>query len=452
MLSRIATALWGKFESRDELKKFGILGLIFGLIIGTYWALRPMKDSIFNAIVGGENWLAWAKIVSLCVIFPLVILYGKLIDWYPRHKVFYFLISIYALLALGFTWAFFHPEIGLANETKSAARIIGWMWYVYVESFGSLIVALFWAFTTDTTTSEAAKRGFPVIALLGQTGNILGPWVLNTRFLGVKTSAPLVGVAAALMFLTGILLWVFMKVVPKSQLEGFHGTNEEKESEPGFFEGLKILCSHTYLLGIFAIVTIYEIIITIIDYHFKLSAFATFGKEAEVNAYLSDYAGWTGVVATVCVFLGINNIQRKLGMTASLLLLPILVIIAVLTIKMNPTALTIAFWIMVFSKAVNYALNQPTLKQLYIPTTKDAKYKSQAWIEMFGSRGSKAVASLVNSTRSTFTKSLGLIQGINKFLSIVTIVSLGLIGVWFVVAWYVAKTFNKAIKENKVVC
>jgi AAA family ATP:ADP antiporter len=451
MLSRIATALWGKFESRDELKKFGILGLIFGLIIGTYWALRPMKDSIFNAIVGGENiWLA--KIVSLCVIFPLVILYGKLIDWYPRHKVFYFLIGIYAILAVGFTWAFFHPEIGLLNTTKNAGRVIGWAWYVYVESFGSLIVALFWAFTTDITTSESAKRGFPVIALLGQTGNILGPWILNTRFLGVKTSAPLVGISAALMVATGILLWVFMRVVPKNQLEGYHGVNEEKESEPGFLEGLKLLCSHAYLLGIFAIVTIYEIIITIIDFHFKQSAFAEYANEAHVNAYLADYAVWTGIIATLCVFLGINNIQRKLGMTVSLLLLPVLVIGAILMIKMNPMTLPIAFWIMVFSKAVNYALNQPTLKQLYIPTTKDAKYKSQAWIEMFGSRGSKAIASAVNSYRPTFIKALGFVQGVNKFLSIVTVVSLGMIGAWFVVAWYVAKTFNKAIKENKVVC
>ena len=60
-------------------------------------------------------------------------------------------------------------------------------------------------------------------------------------------------------------------------------------------------------------------------------------------------------------------------------------------IKLNPDWLGAALVIMVLSKAVNYALNKPVLKQLYIPTTKETKYKAQAWIEMFGSSGSKGV-------------------------------------------------------------
>ena len=46
---------------------------------------------------------------------------------------------------------------------------------------------------------------------------------------------------------------------------------------------------------------------------------------------------------------------------------------------------------MVFSKGLNYALNQPSKEQLYIPTTPETKYKVKAFMEMFGSRGSKAV-------------------------------------------------------------
>ena len=33
---------------------------------------------------------------------------------------------------------------------------------------------------------------------------------------------------------------------------------------------------------------------------------------------------------------------------------------------------------MVGSKAINYALNGPALKQLYIPTTTDVRFKAQA--------------------------------------------------------------------------
>ena len=71
------------------------------------------------------------------------------------------------------------------------------------------------------------------------------------------------------------------------------------------------------------------------------------------------------------------------------------------------TALTPLFWLMVASKAINYALNSPSMKQLYIPTSKDVRYKSQAWIESFGSRGSKAVGSGINDLHKNALASNG---------------------------------------------
>lgn len=453
MIKRIATALWGNFESTDEVKKFGFLALIFGLIIGTYWTLRPMKDSIFNAIVGGD-YLPKAKMLSLVIIVPLVILYSKLVDRYPRHKVFYLLIALYATAALLFWLGFMNDTLGLANTAKSPARVIGWAWYVFVESFGSLIVALFWAFTTDTTAPNSARRGFPIISLFGQIGNIVGPYFLNAGKLGFAHSGPIVGICAVLMLLMGVLFWILMRVIPKSQLVGYESADEAKqhETEPGFLEGLKLLLTRGYLLGIFMVVTIYEVIITVFDNHFKQTVFETFSLEKDVNTYLSQYAVMTGVVATLCVLGGISNIQRRLGITVSLISLPVLVLVAVAVLKLNPFALTIAFWIMVLSKAINYALNQPTLKQLYIPTTKDTKYKAQAWIEMFGSRGAKGASSVINTFRSTFKAQYGALAGIPWFLTISSLLSVGLVGVWVVAALYIAKTYSKAIKEDRVVC
>lgn len=450
MLKRLATTLWGNFESKEELKKFALLALIFCGIIAIYWALRPMKDSIFNAMVG-VKYQPWAKILSLFVMFPIVILYSKLVDTFPRHKVFYFLTALYSAIALVMFFCFSDSTMGLANTVKSPLRILGWAWYIWVESFGSLMVALFWAIVTDITAPESAKRGFPLIALFGQVGNMVGPFFLNAKALGFSNSAPVVGILSGLLFLVGVMFWVFMHVTPASQLKGYHGEEEETDTEPGFFEGLKLLATQGYLLGLFLIITIYEVIVTILDYHFKCSVTEAFGNEAEVGAYLASYATWTGLVSTLCVLFGINSIQRILGMRASLLMLPILTTAAVLLIKFNPQSLVVAFWIMVFSKAVNYALNQPTLKQLYIPTSKDTKYKAQAWIEMFGGRFSKGGGSYINTWRSSFT-STNAIEGVNRFLMFSSIISFGMIGVWLLVAIYVAKTYDKAIKEKRIVC
>jgi AAA family ATP:ADP antiporter len=411
-----------------------------------------MKDSIFNALIGME-WQPMAKMLSLVVMFPIVILYSKLVDTFPRHKVFYFLTGLYGTIALIMFFCFSDTSIGLANTAKSPARIIGWVWYIWVESFGSLMVALFWAIVTDITSPESAKRGFPLVALFGQVGNMVGPHFFNAKKLGFSNSAPVVGIVACLLFVIGFMFWVFMHVTPASQLRGYRVEGEEEvESEPGFFEGLKLLLTRGYLFGLFLIISIYEVIVTIFDFHFKMSVSTAFVNEVDVNAYLASYATMTGVVSTLCVLFGINSIQRVLGMRISLLMLPTLVALAIFLIKFNPQSLVIGFWIMVFSKAVNYALNQPTMKQLYIPTSKDSKYKAQAWIEMFGSRLAKGSGSFINTWRAPLVTQNGLVDGVAKFLTFSSMISFGCIGVWFFVAIYVAKKYDAAIKEKRIVC
>ncbi len=454
MIGRIVQFLWGKFENRSELKKFLMLAGIFFCIIGVYWAMRPIKDSVFVTIVG-IDFLPWAKVFSIVVMLPLIILYTKLIDAYPRQKVFYLIVAVYGIIGLLFAYFLMHPFHGLNNTAAHPWRMVGWLWYAYAESFGSLMVALFWVITTDTTLPEAAKRGFPIIALLGQTGNIVGPMILQAKRLGFATSAPVIGICAVLMFGIGLLMWIFMRVTPKEELQGYVARNaqqpaEGKKSSVGFLDGLKLIFSNGYLFGIFLITGAYEVIVTIFDFQLKSMGRLVYGDESSYAAFLAYYSSLTGVVAVVCILLGINNIQRKLGMKVSLVLVPCLVTIAVLTLKFHP-ALSVVFWIVVLAKGVNYALNQPTLKQLYIPTTKEARYKSQGWIDMFGSRASKAAGSGINMTRGMFKARFG-ISGLDAFLTFSTLASLGIIAAWFFVAVYVAQKYNTAIKEEKYVC
>lgn len=460
--SFITHKVWGKFDDRDELKKFAKLAAVFFFVICVYWGLRPLKDGIFASVVG-VDYQPLAKILSPFIVAPLVILYSKLVDIFPRNKVFYVLLSIYAVIALAFSLLFFF-WVDLTAVTASVSNVIGWFWYVYVESFGSLVVALFWAFTSDITVPEAAKRGFPLIYLFGQFGNVVGPFLMRAERLGFSSSAPVIAILSALMLVTGFLMWFFVKTTPKSQLQGYEAKKsddkkkDKKEGEAGFLDGLKLLFSNWYLIAITGIILFFEVVVTILDFFFKATAAEHFRNtvpaamfERSFSGYLGEYGVMTGIVATLCVLFGINNIHRKLGTKASLVLLPILVTIAVITLRLSPT-LTAAFWIMVFSKAVNYALNQPTIKQLYIPTTRDTKYKAQAWAETFGSRGAKAMGSVINLFRGFLKTKMGAAAGVSLFITLSTGVSFGLIGLWFVAAIYAAKTYNKAIKEDRVVC
>ncbi len=60
---------FGTFQE-EEFKKFCRMGLIFALIIGVYWTLRPLKDSIFIQFVDKLQ-LPLAKTVSVLTLLPL---------------------------------------------------------------------------------------------------------------------------------------------------------------------------------------------------------------------------------------------------------------------------------------------------------------------------------------------------------------------------------------------
>ncbi len=463
------------------MTKFLLLGIIFGLIIGIYWTLRPLKDSLFQDIVGGQ-WQPRAKMWSLVVIFPLVMMYSFIVDKLSRRNLFYVMSVVYGTATLIIAWYFFDPVNGLANTTADQGRWLGWIWYWFVESFGSLIIALFWAFATDITPAESAKKGFFFVIMLGQVGGMLIPMIVTSipKWYNVSNAYAVV-FCGLLIYMIIPLVAFFMKKVPPSQLKGY-GEKKVEVEESGekkgllpylsevfmsFFEGLWLLISKPYLLGIFGIITFYEIIVTVFDYYFKIMAESNFLDKAEKAAYLGSYATFTNLATFLCLVFGISKVQKKLGLTASLMLMPVMVTFAIGVFRFYPN-LQALFWLMVASKAVNYALNSPSQKQLYIPTSEQARYKSQAWIESFGSRGAKAGGSLINDQHGVMLRNLGpewadpKFMLTNRFTSVDTISFwyialcsysfLGVIAVWLVVAYFLGNAHRRAIEENRVIC
>jgi AAA family ATP:ADP antiporter len=450
-LQYIFRPIFGEFE-REEFKKFLRMGLIFGLIIGTYWALRTLKDPIFNAFVDIKD-IPYAKTASFIMMFPLIMIYTRLFDVFSREQMFYVLSCVYGTLTAGIAFVLYNfQQEAVALEATSGMKyylfhFFGYFTYVFIESYGSLVVALFWAFATNITDSDSAKKGFYLVTALGQVGGIFGPAFITplAKTLGHSTTTAPFIVCTITILMVGVLMRYFMVVTPKNMLASFHGKNEvkeEEEQEPGFFEGLRLLVSHKYLLGIFGAIAIYEIIVTMVDYQFKvIGAAQYFGQDFE--AFMGWYGMWVNIVSLTCLLLGVSNITRYLGVGAALVMMPIIVGLAFSAFIYSPTPMFLLV-IMVGAKAVNYALNGPAMKQLYIPTTPDVRSKSQAWIETFGSRGAKQMASNFNF----FYKSLGAA----KYMMFASVFGYSLIFAWFFVAVFLGKTYKKAIDEKRVVC
>lgn len=460
LLQTIARPLFGTFEE-EEFKKFLRMGAIFALIIGCYWTMRVLKDAVFANLVDATQ-LPWAKTASLICLFPLVIFYTKLFDRYSRENMLYILSSAYGVLTIVFALLLLMlqaPSDVIATRTGLfwfATKALGYAWYVFVESYGSLVVALFWAFASDITMPESAKKGYPLIVAIGQMGGIVGPKFISAlpRALHFETSAISVFVCSLATLLIIVMVRYLLTATPKSLLISFHGKNEavkEKEQEPGFFEGLRLMLQHNYLLAIFAAIFIYEVIVTVFDYNFKVLAQTQYGTGRELDAYLGNYGSWVNIVSLICLLGGVSNITRILGVGTALILMPIIVGLALLGF-ISFENIEFLFWLMVGSKAINYALNGPAMKQLYIPTTHDVRFKSQAWIETFGSRGSKETGSIINMTLQPLKNTFGAELGRLYYIRLSGVLGFALVGFWFFVALFLGRTYKKAVDQNKVVC
>lgn len=463
-LQTICRPIFGSFE-REEFKKFLRLGLTFTFILGSYWVIRALKASVFGNLVGAD-YLPWAKTASILILIPTVMFYTKILEWYTREKAFYRISMFYGLCTLGFALFLMNPVFGMAAKTIIASRvgfaywatkILGYAWYVFVESYGSLVIALFWAIASDTTLPESAKKGFSFVVALGQVGAIVGPKYITRlpRQLGFETPAFAVAVGSLMIFASIACLKYFLTATPRELLVSFKGKNEaavEHEQEPGLFEGLKLLLQHKYLLGIFSVAFFYEFIVTIFDFHFQALAEKAYSHDLHAYAeYFGSYGSSVNIVALICLLLGVSNITRYLGLTVSLCLMPVIVGCAVLGFTIFDS-LDFLFRLMVGSKAINYALNGPALKQLYIPTTHDARFKAQAWIETFGSRLSKEGGSIFFMLLGPLKNKYGIEAGRLMHVTLSSYIGYSFVFIWFFVALFLGKTFKKAVDEKRVVC
>lgn len=429
MIAGIIRRFYGDLTN-EELKKYGMLAMTAAFILGTYWLLRPLKDALFMNIVG-RSYIPRAKMLSFVLVSCLVLLMSKLVDMVAKHRLFYIFSSVYVVLYLGVAFLVAHPLHGIANTATSPDRVLGWAIYLGVESFASLMVPLFWSFVVSSTDTASAKRGYGLIIAGIQFATISFP-ALTQFDVGLQT---LMFISAAGVAMVPVTIMMFVKKYPEVLVE-----KVTSKKPTGFLEGLRLLFSNVYLLGVLGVATLYEIIGTIIDYQMKGLAQEQYGSAEKVAAFLGKFAMSANALALVFALLGTSFFIRRFGLTFCMVAFPCSVALVVVTTWMNPT-LWFFFGAMVAIKGLSYALNNPCKEIMYIPTSKDVKYKAKGWIDGFGGRSSKAIGSVVTD----------FFPVMSELLMYGSFISLGIIGIWIPIAMFVGRSNSKLVAENKII-
>ncbi|KAL7528403.1 hypothetical protein ACHAXR_002430 [Thalassiosira sp. AJA248-18] len=324
-----------------------------------------------------------------------------------------------------------HPTIGLANQTEDPGRVLGWVSYCGIESFGSVMVSLFWSFANSQFNLKQAKRSYGLMVATAQIGSIIGPTFVN--WYGQSLGIPICYmVGASCMFTLQLTMWVFVKMFGVVEEEKVVEKTGDPKPKAGILEGIHLFMKHNYVKGIFAISCLFMVEVTIVDYTMKVLAREHFSTEfpcmpfdettgeamscwdTETNSatgmstdaagsfttFMGLFGQATNTLSFLLSFFGTSAIIRYLGLRTTLLLFPSICLIVIVTVRLYPT-LNVVFAAMMILKANSYALNNPTKEMLYQPTSSNVKYKAKSWIDIFGARGSKALGSVVTNAFST---------------------------------------------------
>lgn len=410
-----------------ETRKFTLLGSLLFLLIGAYWLLRLVKYTLMFKVAFPEalGWThdmaaanqAMAKTWSPWIILILVGVYSAFVDKLARHRLFCILCGIYAVL-FGLLGAFLLLVQLFPNELyqKAPMAIMGWSSFFLIESFGSLVIAMFWAFTNSLTKTTSAKKGYPVIYMMAALGAIFGS--ASLVFFTPESGAlwPLIfGASAAIAGSIGIVLY-FVKSVPRDP-EAEADLNKKSKDVPNsnkgplsfvknFFSGGWLILKNPYLIGVLVVSTVYEIVTQIVEFQMQRMAQKVYITDQAFNVFEGYYGVAVNAVTFFVTLIGLSIILRRFGTRVALLIYPVssLIILVFLFLFMNSGVspeLNTALWVtvvsMVFIKGLGYAVNNPSKEILWIPTSKDIKFKSKGWIDSFAARFAKSGGGVINS-------------------------------------------------------
>ena len=258
----------------DDFVRTLVLSMTLFVMIGGYWLLRSLKDAVLTALCGVES-IPKAKMLSVFVVLGVVAVYNHLLDersGLRKEQLFYVFGTFYGVLFAGVAYLLGHPTIGLANESEDPTRILGWVSYCGIESFGSVMVSLFWSFANSNFNLKQAKRSYGMMVATAQVGSVLGPTFVNrySHSLGIP-ACYMVG-AMCMPALQGTI-WLYVRMFgvagePSSSTAAAAAAKKKEEDDPkkknkaGILEGIHLFMEHNYVKGIFAISCLFMVEVT----------------------------------------------------------------------------------------------------------------------------------------------------------------------------------------------
>lgn len=358
------------------------------LLLSAYYIIKPVREALILE-GGGAELKAYAAAFQAFLLLGVVPLYARFVSRVPRQRLINGVtIFFVGCLVLFYFLAQLKVPLGLA-------------FYLWVGIFNLMVVAQFWSFANDIYTEEAGKRLFAIIGFGASLGAVLGSKIasLFIEVLGVYQLLLLSGAVLLLSLILTNIVEHRERSAPKEE--------KKKDEEPIGKEGaFQLVLQNKYLLLIAVMILVLNVVNTTGEYLLgkivsqnaaDAVAAGTAGGLSEgqlIGKFYGDFFFVVNIVSLGIQLFLVSRILKYLGVRIALLILPVIAFGGYLLLALIPV-LSVVRWAKTAENATDYSLQNTLRGVLFLPTTREEKYKAKQAIDTFFVRTGDALQALL---------------------------------------------------------
>jgi AAA family ATP:ADP antiporter len=369
--------------------------------------------------------------IMTLLLLLFVPVYGRLAARLPRRRLLNGVTLFFAACLVVF-WL-------LGTGT---ALPLGVPFFLWIGIFSVSLVAQFWSFANDLYTPEQGKRLFAILGFGASAGAVFGAT-------SVKGLIAPVGLMGSLLVAAAVLLLslVFMNWVDRREEHRVRPAAAEPPIESlGGTSPYRLVFGRPYLLTIALLVLLLNWVNTTGEYILgkvvREAAVAAAAARPDAGAgfvgefigrFYGDFFGVVNVLSLLVQLFLVSRILKFLGVRAALLILPVIAFAGYAFAAFLPV-LGIIRWSKTAENATDYSLMNTLKGVLFLPTTREEKYKAKQAIDTLFVRAGDVLSAVL-----VFVGSQWLGLATRQF----ALVNLGLVVLWLLLALRIGREFQR---------
>jgi AAA family ATP:ADP antiporter len=421
---------------RGEAASALMLALNIFLILTAYYILKPVREALILSGAGGAEIKSYAAAGQALLLLGAVPLYAKLASRYSRRA-----------LINRVTW-FFASCLVAFYALALAGAPIAIVFYLWVGIFNLMVPAQFWAFANDLYTPEAGKRLFVIVAFGASAGAVFGSFVTG------RLIEPL-GIYQLLLVSGGVLLasLVLTNFVEsrESKPSAGHPAASAPEEPLGKTGAFQLVLQDRYLLLIALLMLFLNWVNTTGEYILGrtvkeaaaslIAAGAAGGldEEAFIGRFYADFFTVVNIAGLLLQLFVVSRVLKYLGVRAAIFVLPLIALGGYLVAAFYPV-LSMVRWVKTAENATDYSLQNTVRQVLFLPTTREQKYKAKQAIDTFFVRSGDVLSAVL-----VFVGTSVLTLSTQQF----AMANILLVCVWLALAFLIGREHRKMVPDDR---